>query len=62
MIIDDLEKLSELQMDALKELGTMGAGHAASALTDFLNQTIYMKVPSVRVIALVIPTRSSPVS
>jgi chemotaxis protein CheC len=28
----------------------MGAGHAASALTEFLNQTIYMKVPSVRVV------------
>ncbi|MFX0086332.1 MAG: chemotaxis protein CheC [Candidatus Hodarchaeota archaeon] len=52
MIIDDLENLSELQKDALKELGTMGAGHAASALTEFLNQTIYMEVPSVRVVAV----------
>lgn len=52
MIIDDLENLSELQKDALKELGTMGAGHAASALTELLNQTIYMEVPSVRVIAV----------
>ncbi len=52
MIIDDLENLSELQKDALKELGTMGAGHAASALTEFLNQTIYMEVPSVRVVTV----------
>lgn len=50
MIIDNIDNLSDLQKDALKELGTMGAGHAASALTEFLNQIIFMKVPSVQII------------
>jgi len=50
MLIDNIDNLSDLQKDALKELGTMGAGHAASALTEFLNQIIFMKVPSVQII------------
>ncbi len=45
-----LDNLSELQKDALKELGTIGAGHAASALSELLNKSIYMKVPSVHII------------
>lgn len=48
----NLEELSDLQKDALKELGTMGTGHAASALTEFLGQPIFMKVPSVRMAAI----------
>lgn len=50
MLINNIDNLSDLQKDALKELGTMGAGHAASALTEFLNQIIFMKVPSVQII------------
>ncbi|MHA2074974.1 MAG: chemotaxis protein CheC [Candidatus Hodarchaeales archaeon] len=50
MISNNLDNLSELQKDALKELGTIGAGHAASALSELLNRSIYMKVPSVRII------------
>ncbi len=47
-----LDKLSDLQIDALRELGTMGAGHAASALSEFLEQEIFMKVPSVKITAV----------
>jgi chemotaxis protein CheC len=43
-----LDELSDLQKDALRELGTMGAGHAASALTDLLEKPIFMKVPSIK--------------
>jgi len=35
MLIDNIDNLSDLQKDALKELGTMGAGHAARALTEY---------------------------
>ncbi len=55
MIPDDiynLDKLSDLQIDALRELGTMGAGHAASALSEFLEREIFMKVPSVEITAV----------
>lgn len=47
---NSLDNLSELQKDALKELGTIGAGHAATALSELLNKSIYMKVPSVQVV------------
>jgi chemotaxis protein CheC len=49
---EKLEELSDLQKDALKELGTMGAGHAASALTELLERPIFMRVPSVKLITI----------
>ncbi|MFX0137957.1 MAG: chemotaxis protein CheC [Candidatus Hodarchaeota archaeon] len=49
---ESLEELSDFQKDALKELGTMGAGHAASALTELLERPIFMKVPSVRMVTI----------
>ncbi len=47
-----LDELSELQKDALKEVGTMGAGHAASALSEVLERPIFMKVPSVNMVTI----------
>jgi len=41
--------LSEYQLDALQELGNIGAGHAAVALTHFLNRSTYMSIPNVEV-------------
>ncbi|MHA2165362.1 MAG: chemotaxis protein CheC, partial [Candidatus Hodarchaeales archaeon] len=41
------EKLSEFQLDALREVGNIGAGHAAVALTQFLNRSTYMSIPNV---------------
>ncbi|MHA2203254.1 MAG: chemotaxis protein CheC, partial [Candidatus Hodarchaeales archaeon] len=32
-----MEKLSDFHIDALQEVGNIGAGHAAIALTQFLN-------------------------
>ena len=32
----DLENLSEMELDVLKELGNIGAGHAATALSKLL--------------------------
>ncbi|UCG03477.1 MAG: hypothetical protein JSW11_05675 [Candidatus Heimdallarchaeota archaeon] len=40
------KELSVLQKDALKELGKIGADQAAKALTEFLEQSIYMKATS----------------
>ncbi len=41
--------LSEFQLDALQEIGNIGAGHAAVALTHFLNRSTYMSIPKVDV-------------
>jgi len=41
------ENLSEFQLDGLQEVGNIGAGHAAIALTQFLNRSTYMSVPKV---------------
>ncbi|MFW9854867.1 MAG: chemotaxis protein CheC [Candidatus Thorarchaeota archaeon] len=39
--------LTELQLDALQEVGNIGAGHAAIGLTQFLNRSTYMSIPNV---------------
>lgn len=42
--------LSELQKDALKEVGNIGAGHAATALSQLLNAKINLSEPRIDVI------------
>lgn len=46
----DYRDLTSLQMDALKEVGNIGAGNAATALSQLLNKKIDMTVPRVNVI------------
>lgn len=41
---------AEVHFDALKEVGNIGAGHAATALSELLKRPVDMKVPSVRLI------------
>jgi len=43
-------KLNDLQKDALKEVGNIGAGHAATALSQLLNAKINLSEPSIDVI------------
>src|SRR5271154_2738868 len=43
-------KLSDLQKDALKEVSNIGAGHAATALSQLLNTTVKLSEPSIDVI------------
>ncbi|WP_409253723.1 chemotaxis protein CheC [Bacillus sp. SCS-153A] len=45
------QKVTSLHLDILKEIGNIGAGHAATALSTLLNKKIDMKVPQVRVVA-----------
>jgi chemotaxis protein CheC len=42
--------LSELQRDALKEVGNIGAGHAATALSQLLNTTVKLSEPTIDVL------------
>ncbi|WP_423410046.1 chemotaxis protein CheC [Heyndrickxia sp. MSNUG] len=44
-------KISDMHIDILKEVGNIGAGHAATALSTLLNKKIDMKVPNVRVVS-----------
>ncbi|CAH0119832.1 MULTISPECIES: chemotaxis protein CheC [unclassified Paenibacillus] len=43
--------MAELNFDVLKEVGNIGAGHAATALSRLLNKPIDMAVPSVRLLS-----------
>lgn len=45
------KSISEIHLDILKEVGNIGAGHAATALSTLLNTKIDMKVPRVRVVS-----------
>lgn len=41
--------LSSRQLDLIKEIGNIGAGNAATALSNILNKKINMKVPNVKI-------------
>ncbi|AKB33304.1 Chemotaxis protein CheC -- inhibitor of MCP methylation [Methanosarcina siciliae HI350] len=45
----DIGNLSEVELDVLKELGNIGAGHAATSLSKLLEKDVYLSVPEVRV-------------
>ena len=45
----DINKLDPLHLDALKEMSNIGAGHAATALSELAHQTILIDVPVIDV-------------
>ncbi len=45
-----IEDLNNLHLDALREIGNIGAGNAATALASMINKRIDMNVPSVRIL------------
>ncbi len=49
---EDIMNLSSLQLDALKEVGNVGAGNAATALSQIINRKIDMTVPEVAILPL----------
>ncbi len=48
----ELTNLSEIQLDALREVGNIGAGNAATALSKLINRRITMSVPKASIIPL----------
>lgn len=44
--------LNDMQLDALKEVGNIGAGNAATALSQILNKKIDMMVPMVDIVPM----------
>ncbi|MCU0621827.1 MAG: chemotaxis protein CheC, partial [Gemmatimonadales bacterium] len=47
--MDDVRSLKALELDALREVANIGAGHAATALSQMTNRTIMIQVPEVNV-------------
>ena len=45
-----IEDLNNLHLDALREIGNIGAGNAATALAGMINKRIDMNVPSVKIL------------
>jgi chemotaxis protein CheC len=48
--VDVFSQLEDFQLDVLKEVGNIGAGHAATALSTLLDKPIDMLVPKVRML------------
>jgi chemotaxis protein CheC len=49
--VEIFNKFADFQMDVLKEVGNIGAGHAATALSKLLNKPVDMLVPKVRMVS-----------
>ncbi|HPT87877.1 MAG TPA: chemotaxis protein CheC [Bacillota bacterium] len=47
-----IENLSNVHLDVLKEIGNIGAGHAATALSQLMSERIEMTVPNVSILTL----------
>src|ERR1700716_4392563 len=47
--MDDMRSLKAIQLDALREVANIGAGHAATALSQMINSTIMISVPTINV-------------
>ena len=43
-------KYSAIQLDALAEVGNIGAGNAATALSQMINRKVNMSVPAVNIV------------
>ena len=46
------QALTELQLDVLREVGSIGAGHAATALSQLVDRPVALQVPTIAVIDL----------
>ncbi len=50
--MDDVRELKALQVDALREVANIGAGHAATALSQLTNRRIMISVPQITITPL----------
>ncbi|MEX2178717.1 MAG: chemotaxis protein CheC [Gemmatimonadaceae bacterium] len=50
--MDDIRSLNPKQLDALREVANIGAGHAATALSQMIGSTIMISVPRINVTRL----------
>jgi chemotaxis protein CheC len=52
MLMEDLRSLKAIQLDALREVANIGAGHAATALSQMVGETIMISVPTINIARL----------
>jgi chemotaxis protein CheC len=52
VLSEEILNLSLLQLDALKEIGNVGAGNSATALSQLINRKIDMTVPQIAIMPL----------
>ena len=50
MAIESFNQLNEIHLDVLKEIGNIGAGNAATSLSQLLNRQVDMVTPVVRIL------------
>ena len=50
--MDDIRSLKAIQLDALREVANIGAGHAATALSTMTGGTIMISVPTINIARL----------
>src|SRR5207302_11265794 len=50
--MEDVRDLKELQIGALREVANIGAGHAATALSQLTNSRIMISVPQINIVRL----------
>src|SRR6266496_5437949 len=50
--MEDVRDLKALQIDALREVANIGAGHAATALSQLTNRRIMISVPQINIARL----------
>lgn len=48
--MDRLDQLTQIHLDVLKEIGNIGAGNAATALSELLNKKIDMSIPYIKIV------------
>ncbi len=49
--MERFEELSELAVDMMKEIGSIGTGYASTSLSSLLDKTVTMEVPDVQVVS-----------
>jgi chemotaxis protein CheC len=58
--MNDITALKDVQLDALREVANIGAGHAATALSQMTGSTIMISVPTINISSLEdVPTQIS---
>ena len=48
--MEKYEDLDEMQLDALREIGNIGSGNAATALSEMLNRQVDITVPQIGIL------------
>lgn len=51
MAIKDYSELNDMQMDVLREIGNVGSGNAATALSTMLNKAVNITVPKIKILS-----------